>query len=212
VPPGAATVSVLGSGLPAELLLRVVARFVLATTHVAVCAPAGPADATVTRRVVDEFDLSGISLAVTPRVDEAAFGANLIVIVDSRATDLRIEWIAKGAVLVNASGWDLPGPVVGSASRVYVDNLRLIGDNLHRHFIRAHLAPRRTPPASCRDEPRSLSISGDLGGLLLGGPLARPDPEEVVLVEVLGAGTLSSSLGNQLARAAQRLGLGEQIG
>ena len=40
VPPGAATVSVLGSGLPAELALRIIARYVTGATHIAVC-PAG---------------------------------------------------------------------------------------------------------------------------------------------------------------------------
>ena len=211
VPPGAATVSVLGSGLSAELLLRVVARYVVGATHVAVCPTGGSIEETVTRRVIDELDLSGISLFVTSEIGEAAYGANLVVVAGEYAVDLERDHIAKGALLVNGSGWDLPVSVVDGATRIYVDNLQLLGDNLHRYFVRAHKSWEGGGAMGRRQEHRVQCIAGDLSGVLRGDHVARSEPEGIVLVEALSAGALSTALGHQLTLAAHRLGLGRAI-
>ncbi|WP_322750108.1 MULTISPECIES: hypothetical protein [unclassified Frankia] len=212
VPPGAATVSVLGSGLSAEMLLRMAARYVDGVSHVAVCAVGGSSEEIVTHRVVDELDLSGISFIVTSEIAEAAFGANFVGIAGKSAVDLHIGQIAKGAVLVNCSGWDLPIGVVNGVATVYVDNLGLIEENLHRHFVRAHRSSETGTVARRHREYRSHRIAGDLRGLLSGDHVARSKPPEgILLVEVLSVGLLSTSLACQLTLAAHRLGLGNAI-
>jgi|GEM_PF-6545409 len=207
VPPGAATVSVLGSGLSGELLLRMVVRYVVGVSHVAVCALGGSAEAVVTPRVVDELDLAGISFAVTSAANEATFGANLVAIAGGSAMDVEIDQIAKEAVLVNGSGHDLPVSVVGGAT-IYVDNPRLIRDNGHRHFVK-----ESNGSVGCRHRTRRpRSIAGDLSSLLRGGDhVPRAQRTGVVLVELLGAAALSTALAHQLTMAAHRLGLGRAV-
>ncbi len=211
VPPGAATVSVLGSGISAELLLRMAVRYVVDVSHVAVCAVGGSVEEIVTNRVIDELDLSGISLAVTSEIAEAIFGANLVGIAGKSAVNIKIDQIAKGAVLVNCSGWDLPASVVDGVATVYVDNLGLIEENLHRYFVGVHRSSESGPAARRRQEYHSHRIAGDLRGLLSGDHIVRAEPEGIVLVEMLGVDTLSTSLACQLMLAAHRLGLGNVI-
>jgi hypothetical protein len=122
-----------------------------------------------------------------------------------------IERIAKGAVLVNGSGWDLPTNVVDGAAKIYVDNMRLLDDNQHRYFVKEHQSSDRAPAANRHSERRSRRIAGDLAGLLSGHQVARSEPEDIVLVEVLSAGSLSISLAHELTQAAYRLGLGHAI-
>jgi hypothetical protein len=212
VPAGAATVCVIGSGYPAELMVRMVVRYVVGVTHVAVCAVDGSVDAIITHRLIDELELSGIGLAVTSRVDEATFGANLVGVAGTQPVmDLRIRHIARGAVIVNCSGLDLPVNVVHGVTKVCVDDLQLVDANGHRYFIRLH---RLNEDRAAMLRPRDLRlcrIAADLVELLRRGHSPPAEPPGVVLVEVLGAGDCSASLTRQIVRVAHRLGMGNAI-
>jgi ornithine cyclodeaminase/alanine dehydrogenase-like protein (mu-crystallin family) len=211
VPPGAATVCVLGSGFSAELMIRMVARYVVGVSHVAVCAIGGSIDAILTHRLIDELELSGIGLAVTSRVDEATFGANLVGIAGSEpALDLRIHHLAKGAVLINCSGADLPVNLVHGVAKVCVDDLRLVDANAHRYFVRLHRSSDEGGAAGRRRDPRVRRIAADLGEIVR-GERAVPDTAGVVLVEVLNTGECSASLIQQMTQVAHRLGMGNAI-
>ena len=161
--------------------------------------------------MIDELDLSGISLYITARADEAAFGANFVVIASEDAAGLRLGHLAKGAVVVNSSGADLPDTVTAAATKIYVDSMHLIEDNPHRRLVQIHTAHYTRGAAGHRAKHRFPPITGDLSGLLNGNHAARTEPGAIVLVEMLSAAALSCSLGHQLTQAAQWLGLGTAI-
>ncbi|TCO62350.1 hypothetical protein [Actinocrispum wychmicini] len=102
--PGAVTVGVIGSGLAAELSVSVIARHLPDVVHVAV--HKGHLGA----RVQDQLDLDGIDVAVPGEISDAVFGASFVVVTDALATGLPRR-LAKGAVLVNTSGVDVPTQV-----------------------------------------------------------------------------------------------------
>ncbi|WP_433499985.1 hypothetical protein ACQP1K_06635 [Sphaerimonospora sp. CA-214678] len=211
LPPGAATVCVLGSESEAAVLLKMIIQYVRDVGHVAVCVVDGPPGPAVTRRVRDELVLAGIDLTVGTDAGEALFGANLVAVGRSRA-DPGIEKISKGAILVNAGGRDLPTAVVAGAAAIYVDDMRLIGESTHRYFVREHLARLETPATGRRHlQPRARPVSGDLGGLLSGDSVPRKHPAEHILVELLSTETVSARLACELGLAARRLGLGKEI-
>ncbi len=210
LPPGAATVCVLGSAPEAAVLLKMIIQYVRDVGHVAVCVMDGPPDPAVTRRVRDELVLAGIDLTVGTDAGEALFGANLVAVGRSRV-DPGIGKISKGAILVNAGGRDLPTAVVAGAAAIYVDDMRLIGESAHRYFVREHLACLETPTTSRYLQPRAQRVTGDLGDLLSGDSVPRRHPAEHILVELLSTEAVSVRLACELGLAARRLGLGKEI-
>ncbi|WP_432839317.1 hypothetical protein [Dactylosporangium sp. CA-092794] len=206
VPPGAATVCVLGSGLRAELMMRMLARYVLGISHIAVCAVDGPTGAIVTQRVIDELELSGIGLAITSRVDEATFGANLVGIATTGSlTDLESRHISKAAVLVNCGGRPVPPSVVDHALLVCVGDRALREQHAHRYEA-AQVQPNSARRRRVR-YPRPVPT--DFADLFQDG---RTGPTisalGVVVVDVLDPDQVSAALTYEMTSVARRLGLG----
>lgn len=208
--PGVVTASVIGSGLATRLQLMVIARHVPDVSHIAVTGDRG---LPVSTRVVDQLDHAGIGLAVTTHVDEAVFGANLVAVTGFDADAMRIDHLAKGAVLVNATGRDLPDGLVDGANQVYVDDLALLDSAAGRHFARAHAAGE-DPTSSVRRHDgahRDRGIEADLGTVLTGAHPGRTSLDHVLLVELLSATALDLALGGLVHRAALVLGLGRFV-
>lgn len=209
---GGVTVAMLGGSRATQPQLSVLARHVPDISHVAVYL--GQSGASMPVRVTEQLELNGIGLSVVGSVAEAVFGANLVVAAaDGTPEDLgalRIDRLARGTVLVNTSGVDLPAKLVDEADEVYVDDLSLLAANRDRYVVSAHLA---APPAGAGlgTEPDGPRIAADLGRLLAGRHPARAHLDNVVLVELLGTGALDTRLALHIEQAAVRAGLGTRV-
>lgn len=196
---GGVTMAMLGSVRDVQAQLSVVARHVPDISHAALCS-ASMGTKELDEKLVDQLELSGIGLSVVPTVVDAVFGANL-VIVTSHATaepdlaDLRIGDFARGALLVNATGGDLPGELIDQVDQVYVDDLGLLEGYPDRHVAGRHAEPR---------------IAGDLAQLLT-GQLARRRHADIVLVDLLGVQELNADLAYRIYEVAMHTGLGVRI-
>ena len=194
---GAVTMAVLGS-LSDAYQLSTVARHVPDISHVALCG-VGMDSTTIEPKLVDQLQLAGIGLSVVPTVAEAVFGANLVIVTyhttsPQHVTELRIGQLARGAVLVNATGRDLPAELLDQVDVVYVDDLDLLDSHADRAVVAAHRAEAR--------------ISGDLAQLLTGRRSGRRSASDIVLVELLGVHELNADLAYRIYEVATHAGLG----
>lgn len=200
--PGVVTASVIGSGLAARLQMMVIARHVPDVSHIAACAASVDRDPPVWTGMADQLDHAGIELTVTDHVDEAVFGANLVAITGCDADLVRVDHLSKGAVVVNATGRDLPDHLVDGANQVYVDDSARMDSAAHRHFA-------RTAAEGSSSVRRHDGIEADLGAVLTGEHPGRTRADHVLLVELLGPNALDLALACLVHRAALVLGLGE---
>nr|MDT0659145.1 hypothetical protein [Micromonospora sp. DSM 115978] len=201
--PEVVTASVIGPRRAAHLHIMTIARYVPCVSHVSVFltdGPAAPATAAAGRadggtgqvtpvfdqQVVDELELSGIVLNRAASPAESAFGANLVVVIgpvgcpagpgEGPGAPVRL---AKGALLLNASGRDLPPALADQASQVFVDDLSLVETAAANGLAR---------PARARLNPQQrYQVIGDLRQVVLGEPTGRIKQEQVLLVELLTA-------------------------
>jgi ornithine cyclodeaminase/alanine dehydrogenase-like protein (mu-crystallin family) len=196
--PGAVTAAVFGSGSSVQQLL------------------ASDGDTVLVRpAVLDLLDQVGTDLSVAAGVDEAVFGANLLLIADSGRVDLRLDQVALGALLVNVSGRDLPDRLVRDVDGIFVDDLGLLDANRHRGFVRAHLDPPDAVTRSCpegwhrgRAMGGSRRIDADLGQVLAGTHAGRRLADDILLVELLGVRELDVALASRIQQVAQEHGIG----
>lgn len=210
---GGVTMAMLGPADDAQLQLSVVARQVPDISHIALCATTmGTRE--VAPKLADQLQLSGIELSVAPTVEEAVFGANLVVATshptrDQDLTDLRIGLLARGTLLINATGHDLPDDLVDQVDQVYVDDLGLLDDHPGRHVVATHLAEPDAGSAAMR-RGAGPRIAGDLAQLLTGRHPGRRG-SDVVLVDLLGVHELNADLAYRIYEVATRTGLGVRI-
>jgi len=201
------TVAMLGSPEATQPQLSVISRYVPDISHVAMCLAGGPRP--VEPRLADQLDMSGIALSVVGTLTDAVFGAILIIATNHSAVRLDLDalrrgQLARGAVVVNATGTDLPDDLVDRMDQVFIDDFGLLGDNLDRSVVASHLALPATDVADRR-------ITADLGQLLTGRHPGRRRTDDVVLVELLGVHELNVRLARRIHEAATRTGLGERI-
>ena len=194
--PGVVTAAVIGSGPAIELHLAALHTHVPDVSHIALAAGRKPGQA-----VLDLLDSAGIGLTLVSTPADAVFGATLVVLVGSaRLTPARL---ARGAVLVNTTGVDLPTALLDGVHEVYVDDPSGLADS-DRVFAR----PR---PARQRGRRQGASaVVTDLGQVLAGDHPGRTEPDRVLLVELIGDGAeLDAILAGRIHQAAQTAGLGE---
>ncbi|TDV41087.1 hypothetical protein [Actinophytocola oryzae] len=197
---GGVTTALLGPGGDLQPQLEVIARHVPDISHVALCGVKTVDE--LDPRVVDHLQLSGIQLSLKPTVAEVVFGANLVIAPNhpSAARDLaevRIGQLARGTLLVNATGEDTPAEIVDQVDEIYVDDLGLLEHYPDRTVVGAHLT-----------EPR---IAGDLAQLLTGQHACRRRSGDIVLVELLGVPELNADLAFRIYEVATHSGLGVRI-
>jgi ornithine cyclodeaminase/alanine dehydrogenase-like protein (mu-crystallin family) len=212
LPPGVLTAAVFGSGAAARLHLGLIARYLPNVSHAAVY-PAVESQ----WRAPDELGLAGISLSSNTSSRDAALGANLLVVAELGWDRLDIGHLHPGVLVINAARRDLPDELLAEVDRVYIDDLRLLEHNQHRKFVRLHLAGsgEQADPAHQYRRPQPLwrhqrRIDSDLGHVLTGGHRGG-DVDDVLLVELLGGGSLDVWLAGHIYRAAIALGLGSQV-
>jgi ornithine cyclodeaminase/alanine dehydrogenase-like protein (mu-crystallin family) len=126
--PGGVTVAMLGTTEQVQQQLAVISRHVPDISHVALWAGGPDGVGRLDPELVDQLDLSGIGLSVASSIPDAVFGANLVIAAgdDSNKADLEsleLGHLARGTVLVNATGHDLPGTQVDEVNQVYVDDI-----------------------------------------------------------------------------------------
>jgi ornithine cyclodeaminase/alanine dehydrogenase-like protein (mu-crystallin family) len=211
---GGVTIAMLGPAGDAQPQLSVLSRHVPDISHVALCS-ASMGTSEVEPKLADQLELSGIGVSVVPTVDEAVFGANLVIATNPTASgqdvaDLRIGKLARGAVLINATGRDLPIELVDQVDQVYVDDLGLLEHYPDRHVVATHQAEPSVSAATMRHGagPR---IAGDLAQLLTGRLPSNRRTSDVVLVELLGAHELNADLAYRIYEVASHTGLGVRI-
>ncbi|SDP98554.1 hypothetical protein [Lentzea jiangxiensis] len=198
VVPGVVTASVIGSGFALELQLTILRTHVPNVSHVAVATTGNqPPD----RAVLDRLDRDGIGFSLVETPADAMFGANLVVL--AGVTRLDALRLAKGAVLVNTTGVDLPVALLDGVHAVFVDDREGLADS-GRAFVKTHRATRRGGRGH-----RSPSVVADLGRVLAGEHPGRTDHDHVLLVELIGSGTeLDPVLAGRIHQAAAAAGLG----
>lgn len=209
---GGVTVAVLGSAENTQPQLSVIARHVPDISHVALCLSGGVRS--VEPKLADQLELSGIGLSVVPTLAEAVFGANLVITTcpgaDQQFDTLRLGQLARGAVLVNGTGKDLPADLVDQVDEVFVDDVGRLGDHLDRRVVASHLATPVSGPADL-DGGFGRRIAADLSQLLTGRHPGRRHTDDIVLVELLGVDELNAELAYRIYEGATRTGLGERI-
>jgi ornithine cyclodeaminase/alanine dehydrogenase-like protein (mu-crystallin family) len=193
---GVVTAAVFGSGPAVQLELNVVTRWVPGISHVAVHvnggSNGGSVDVPVEQRTLDQLELAGISLSIADGAAAAVFGANLVIVLTGGALeDLEPTALTKGAVLVNATDQDLPDELLDRVDDIFVDEARLLEAD-----------PRRTALR------RAGRVEAELGEVLAGAHQGRSSADDVVLVELLGAGALDVRIADKIRHVAQRRGLG----
>ncbi|HEY7593875.1 MAG TPA: hypothetical protein VH969_12020 [Actinophytocola sp.] len=211
---GGVTMAVIGPPADTEPQLSVLARHVPDISHVAVCSDRPDLDE-VGAETAEQLEKSGIGLSVVSTVADAVFGANLVVTTDHSRfakglAGLRIGNLARGALLVNASGTDLPAELVDHVDEVYVDDLGLVDHHPDRHVVATSLAARAAGTATGRlgIEPR---IAGDLVQLLTGRHADRRRSGDIVLMELLGGHELNADLAYRIYEVAAHTSLGVRI-
>jgi ornithine cyclodeaminase/alanine dehydrogenase-like protein (mu-crystallin family) len=200
--PGVVTASVVGSGLALDLQLAALCRHVSDISHIAVATIDSPAPDQAVLALLDRHGI-GLSLVATPA--DAVFGANLVVLADPGRLDaLRL---AKGAVLVNATGVDLPAALLDRVHAIYVDDpTRLAGSA--RSFAKAQPTRQRGRVHHPHTRP---SVVAGLGQVLAGEHPGRIDNDHVLLVELIGGPELDLVVADSICQAALAAGLGTPV-
>ncbi|MEV0569069.1 hypothetical protein [Dactylosporangium sp. NPDC050588] len=202
--PGLITACVLGSGLAAEVQLATNAQHAPDISHVAVW-PGGTAEAApLDPRVLDQLELAGARLTSTASVGQALFGANLVIVTGDVGDAPAGTHLAKGALVVNAAGTELPAGFADGAQVHLVDDARLLtGAPDPQMYLDLGAA------AGGHD---ARPVDADLGQVLTGLHRGRPHLDAIVVVELLSAGLLILPLAGRLHQLALRLGLGRPVG
>ncbi|PPK65657.1 hypothetical protein V5P93_005126 [Actinokineospora auranticolor] len=174
--PGVVTASVIGSGPALDIQLTVLRRHVPDISHVAVatvgCPPPG-------RDVLDRLESAGIGLSLVDSPADAVFGANLVVLAGCARLDA--PRLAKGALLVNTTGVDLPAALLDGVHEIYTDDRVAFG--------RSENLLTATPARGGRTRGhRGPHLAADLGQVLAGEHPGRTEHDHVLLVELLGDG------------------------
>jgi ornithine cyclodeaminase/alanine dehydrogenase-like protein (mu-crystallin family) len=218
---GVVTAALFASAAATPLHLAVIARHVPWLTHISVHTADAASPVPIGRALLDQLESAGIGVSATADMRHAAAGANLLITADFAADRLAVGLPPLGSLTVNATGVDLPADLLGSVDQVYVDDLALLAANRHRTVAAMHLAepgaheelaPRTEgwyrPHAAWRHRRR---IDADLAQVLTGQHAGRTDPDDILLVELLGLGTENAALGGRLQRAALERGLGVRL-
>ncbi|GAB3463473.1 hypothetical protein [Actinophytocola sediminis] len=209
---GAVTVAMLGPANSVQTQLAVIARHVRDISHVALQLDG---EQTIEPKLADQLELSGIGLSIVETVAEAVFGANLVVATDHGSTStglgrLRLDQLARGTVLVNATGADLHDDLVDQVDQVYVDDFMLLDQFPRRRVVATHLAEPTIDSVILHGGTGPL-IAADLAQLLTGRHAGRRRGDDILLVELLGTTELNAELAYRIYEGAKRTGLGVRI-
>jgi ornithine cyclodeaminase/alanine dehydrogenase-like protein (mu-crystallin family) len=203
--PGLITACVLGSGLAAELQLALNTQYIGDISHVAVW-PGTAGETGFDPQLLDQLEFAGTRLFVASSVEQALFGANLVIVTGDVGPGRIDAHLVKGALLVNAAGRALPdGFAAGAAVRIVDDAGLLAGSTDPRRYL-------DVGAATSGDVRRRRPADADLGQVVAGLHPGRPHLDAIIVVELLSTGLLILPLAGRLHETARRLGLGRPVG
>lgn len=212
------TVALLASESSAPWHLAALARHVPGICDVALCHAGAPSTGGMGHRVDPLLDRAGITLSVVDTPRAAVVGATLVIAAGPAHQQLRFTALALGALVINAAGQDLADDLVDHVDQVYVDDLRLLERNEHRHFVRLHRESRPRGKVAAMVEPEGWHrpatwpcwhrVEADLGQVLTGQHRGRARRDDVLLCELFGTRVLNVELAAQFVRTALSRGLG----
>jgi ornithine cyclodeaminase/alanine dehydrogenase-like protein (mu-crystallin family) len=219
---GETTVGLLASGRTAWFHLAMLARHLPGIGHVCLTSASDQAPPRLNEQVMSLLSQAGIELSVVDVLDEAVLGANLLITTGPGHDDLTHRHLARGALLVNVTGRDLPAGVVDHVDQIYVDDLDLLERTRHRHFVTVHLRE------GARDRPAPLlptegwhqqratwqqvrRVEADIRQVLSGHHSGRTHLDDVLLFELLGVRELDFALALRIHRSARQRGLGTWV-
>lgn len=189
--PGPVTVAILGTGPAVRLQMVIITRHLRGVARIVVWPAREQGGSAIEASLLDQVDLAGIQFVVAAAVEEAVAAANLVVAVDSTPERIDIGTLARGSLVVNATGRGWSAGLVGAADQVFVDDATLL---LHH-----------------RDRLAGRPVDADLGQVLTGRHPGRADRDHIVLVELLGCDVLNVQLAGLLHRVAIERALGTRL-
>jgi ornithine cyclodeaminase/alanine dehydrogenase-like protein (mu-crystallin family) len=220
---GETTVALLASGDTALFHLTVLARHLPGVGHVCLTSANDQAPPQLDERVLDLLGRAGIELSVVDTLDEAALGANLLITTGPGHDNLTHRHLTRGALLVNATGRDLPTDVINHVDQIYVDDIALLEHNKHRHFVTVHLAENENDDKSIHllrtegwHHPGATwyqlhRVETDIRQVISGHHPGRTHLDDVLLFELLGIRELDFALALRIHKTARQQGLGTWI-
>ncbi|WP_371496280.1 hypothetical protein OG871_10635 [Kitasatospora sp. NBC_00374] len=199
-PGGVVTAGVVGAGALAEAQLVQLAVRLPGLTHVALHDRDPARTARLWWRLARALRERGVGLTFAADVRETLLGADLVLLT-GEAEQPRPDWTAPGAVLVNATGADLPEEMYVFADHLVVDDWRFLGpaEDGRRLFTRRSEACRALELTGGR-----RPVESRLGAVIADGTARWRDADESVLVELLGTGAYDATFLTRLCHAAIR--------
>lgn len=216
---GETTVALLASGDTALFHLETLLRHLPGIGQICLTSAGREAPPRLDVRVLDLLRRAGIELSVVDTLDEAALGANLVISTGPGHGDLTHRHFARGVLLVNATGRDLPADVVNHVDQIYVDDLSRLEHFAHRHFVSVHLrsgAPDASTPLRQTDGWHHQwatwyqvgRVEGDLGQVIARQHPGRAHIDDILLFEPLATRDLEFALLSRIHQIALLRGLG----
>jgi ornithine cyclodeaminase/alanine dehydrogenase-like protein (mu-crystallin family) len=205
--PGVLTVAVLSHEAPPLLEADVIARYVANVSHIAIWPGLSEARTRIdAARLAQRLDRAGTALSMTGQLAEAVRGANLVLVVEAgKAADslsVDIGHFVRGAVIVNATGRELPCSLTAGIEHIVVDYPGLLSSNPRRYLAEPDEGAGNKPQIAHRvGQKRPRPIMADLLQIMTGTHVSRPSIDDMILVELLSANSLSVELAYYLNQA-----------
>jgi ornithine cyclodeaminase/alanine dehydrogenase-like protein (mu-crystallin family) len=205
------TVGVIGAGVISRAHIELIARFLPAVTHIALYDHDSRRAKQLVTELTDTLLLSGASTTVASSAEDAVIGANLVIAATTTTTGyLDYECFSPGTVIVNVSLDDVLPDVVQRADLVFVDDWSLVRDDQHRLLGRMARAGQLVGPRDAA-VPGARRVDAELGQVLAGHHPGRTRPEQLILVNPFGMALEDLALAAEVARVAERLGIGLRL-
>lgn len=205
------TVGVIGAGVIARTHIELLAWALPRVTRVVLYDHDSRRAAQLAAALADPLSLTGTSLTVAASAEEAVTGANLVIPATTATTGyLGYGSFSPGTVVVNVSLDDVLPDVVQRAALVFVDDWSLVRDDQHRLLGRLARAGQVVGPRD-EEKPGARRVDAELGQVLTGAHAGRTSAEQIILVNPFGMAIGDVALGDEVARVAARLGLGQML-
>lgn len=173
--------------------------------------------ATLAEAIRQDETAADLKVRVAADARECVRDAHLVVTTTTVTEGyLPYAWLTPGALVAHVSLDDVLPDVVHRAGLVLVDDWNLVSHDHRRLLGRMYRSGAlRGPDGShhpdAPHDPAARQVDGTLGDVLLGAHPGRADEDEVILSNPFGMSILDIALGDQVAQAAARLGLGQQL-
>jgi len=148
-------------------------------------------------------DADGVRFRVEDRVEATVREADLVVTATGLSTDTPIvdaAWLKRGATVCSLGSFqEIDGRIALQADRLFVDNWEA-------STLRGNLAPLIRSGALTRAQ-----VTGEIADVVSGKIAGRIHDEQLVVIVLVGIGTLDIVLGAELLKQARERGIGRPL-